>query len=100
MQHRRCDAVAAQSANMTLVVAYSHTLFAAVTFTYIAPTVLELFMGKLIVALLATILTMGALLITFPGLHTVAFTVGQHGIKWAVLMGGLITYTYYKIVTA
>jgi hypothetical protein len=57
-------------------------------------------MGKLFVALLATVLTMGALLVAFPGLHTVAFNVGQYGVKWAILMGGLVTYTYYKIVTA
>lgn len=53
-------------------------------------------MGRWIVVILASVLTMGILLAFFPTLHNVAFHVGQYGIKWAILVGLGVTYTYHR----
>jgi hypothetical protein len=55
-------------------------------------------LGKLFVVLLATILTMGILFATFPTLQSkVAFDVGEHPIKLALLLSVAIGYIYYKL---
>lgn len=56
-------------------------------------------MGRWIVIFGASILFMGILLAFFPGLRTASFNVGQHDVKWAILLGIGMVFGCHKLTS-
>ena len=56
-------------------------------------------MGRFLVITLATLFTLGVLSLLFPAIYATAFNVGQFGIRWGMLIGLGVAYTYHKFTS-
>ena len=56
-------------------------------------------MGRWIVIFGASILFMGILLAFFTGLRSSSFNVGQHEVKWAILLGIGMVFGCHKLTS-
>jgi len=54
-------------------------------------------MGRWIVIFGASILFMGILLAFFPGLRTASFNVGEHAVKWVIVLGLGMVFACHKL---
>lgn len=56
-------------------------------------------MGRLFVILLATVFTIGLVVVEIPGTAKTAFMVSGNGVPWYFLIGGVVFYGYHRLTS-